>query len=375
MPGSTLGIFGSGQLGRMLTFIAKRMGYRVVIFSPDRDSPAGQVADREIVGQYDDRNAVEAFAGACDVITLEFENIPVQAVRWATEITPVHPGEGVLHVAQDRIIEKETLRDAGLPVTPFRPAFNEGDVRHAVDELGLPIVLKTARSGYDGKGQRIIRDIADITQAIRELDSDRLVAEKMIDFQREVSILVYRNTRGEIGTYPLIENHHSNHILDYSICPAVGGPSLETSARQIALKTADALSLVGLLCIELFVCLGDRLLINELAPRPHNSGHLTIEAFDCCQYQQQLRAICGLPLATQNPSQPAAMANLLGDLWLSGPPAFDKALAIDSVQLHLYGKDQAVPGRKMGHLTATGATTDQALERVLEARSLCSRIA
>ncbi|WP_417737719.1 5-(carboxyamino)imidazole ribonucleotide synthase [Rosistilla oblonga] len=372
-PGSTIGVFGSGQLGRMFTMVAKQMGYRVVIYSPDADSPAGQVADREIVAQYDDQSAVEDFARQCDVITLEFENIPVETVGWAGAITPVHPDARVLHVAQDRIIEKQTLADAGLPVTPFRPVFNADDVRRAADELGYPIVLKTARSGYDGKGQRILRDPESIEAALAELGSDRLVAEKMIDFQREVSILVYRSRNGSVGTYPLIENHHANHILDYSICPAAGSDTLRDAARQIALTTAKSLDLVGLLCIELFVQSDDRLLINELAPRPHNSGHLTIEAFPCCQYQQLLRAICGLPLGTEPQTRPAAMANLLGDVWDGGAPAFENALAIEAVQLHLYGKQDAVPGRKMGHLTATADSIEAALANVLAARDQLKR--
>lgn len=368
-PGSTIGVFGSGQLGRMFTMVAKQMGYRVAIYSPDADSPAGQVADREIVAQYDDQAEVEEFARGCDVITLEFENIPVQTVGWAAAITPVHPGQGVLHVAQDRIIEKQTLADAGLPVTPFRPVLSLDEAHAAADDLGYPIVLKTARSGYDGKGQRIVRSGDALDAAFAELDSDRLVAEKMIDFQREVSILVYRNAAGETGTYPLIENHHTNHILDYSICPATASDSLQAAARKIAQTTAESLQLVGLLCIELFVQSGDRLLINELAPRPHNSGHLTIEAFSCCQYQQLLRAICGLPLGIETQTRPAAMVNLLGDLWEAGAPAFDKALAMPEVRLHLYGKHSPAPGRKMGHLTATADSIDAALQVVRDARA------
>ena len=372
LPGSTIGIFGSGQLGRMFTLVAKRMGYRVCVFSPDAQSPTGQVCDHELVAHYDDREAVEDFARQCDVITLEFENIPVETVRWASAITPVHPGESVLQVAQDRVIEKQSLADAGLPVTPFRAVRDRNELESIATELGLPIVIKTTRSGYDGKGQRIVRESGALSELAAQLDGP-LIAEKMIDFDREVSILVFRGLSGESGTFPLIENHHANHILDFSICPAPDSDSLQESARKIALQTAECLDLVGLLCIEMFVQRDGTLLINEIAPRPHNSGHLTIEAFVCCQYEQQLRAICGLPAGSTAQTAPAAMANLLGDIWENGTPDFNAATNIEEARLHLYGKASARVGRKMGHITATGLDTEQAVQRATSARTALSQ--
>lgn len=380
-PGSTIGVFGSGQLGRMFTQVAKRMGYRVVIFSGDQDSPAGQVADQELVHDYDDRAAIEAFAKACDVITLEFENIPETTVEWASQFTPVYPGAGVLSVAQDRIVEKQTLTDSGLPVTPFHPVLCKADLDNAIERFGLPIVLKTARSGYDGKGQRILRVADDVPVMLRELnpslaggaeatlESDRLIAERMIDFQREVSILVYRNETYGCGTYPIIENEHANHILDVSVCPSESSsPALEQRAAEIAVTAAERLGLIGIMCIEFFVTEDDSLLINEIAPRPHNSGHLTIEAFPCCQFEQQLRCVCGLPHGDTRQIAPAAMTNLLGDVWQDGMPRFDQAMLEPNANLHLYGKQHAKPGRKMGHITATSSRIEDARRKAIEAR-------
>ena len=368
-PGATLGVFGGGQLGRMFTHAAQRLGYRVVIFTDESDSPAGQVAQETVIGDYLDPSAVRLFAGKVDVITLEFENIALEAVSRAAEVTLVRPGVGVLAVAQHRIKEKQTLESFGLPVTPFREVRDFQDVHAAVQELGWPLVLKTTNWGYDGKGQRRVSNLAEANSAIELLGPEPLIAEKWIQYRAEVSVIVARNALGNTVVYPMFTNSHSNHILDVTTCPAE--PELSDVAKQaeaIALKVAECLQLEGILCVEFFVGLDDQLMINEIAPRPHNSGHLTIEACRTSQFEQQVRAVCNLPLGDTSLIQPAAMANLLGDVWGDGSPRFELALADSATYLHLYGKDGARPGRKMGHLTKLSTTAADAASHVVAMR-------
>lgn len=352
LPGSRIGIFGGGQLGRMFAQQAQRVGYRVIIFSPDEHGPAAQVADQHLLGDYEDPEAVSRFARQVDVISLEFENIPVAAVARASQYAPVRPGRELLAVAQNRLVEKQTLSEAGFPVTPFRPVRSEDDLAPAAEQLGWPLILKTATWGYDGKGQRLVANLAEATSAWTELGPGELIAEQRIPFLAEVSMLVARSQRGELVSYPLVWNVHRHHILDTSVCP-VPEPlaQWEREAREIAAGVADTLQLCGLLCIEFFVQQPGGLLINELAPRPHNSGHLTIEASLTSQFDQQLRSICNLPLGSTQLRAPAAMVNLLGDVWGEGVPQWGQVLAHPGAYLHLYGKSQPRRGRKMGHLT------------------------
>lgn len=365
LPGSKVGIFGGGQLGRMFTHAAQRLGYHVTVFTPELHSPAGQVAQEAIIADYEDPKAVRRFAEQVDVISLEFENIPLEAVARAEEVTPVRPGYRVLETAQHRVREKSTLRAAGFPVTDFVEINHLDDLNRAISELGEKMILKTASWGYDGKGQRKVSNFNEAKGAWEVLGPSTVIAEKKIDFQAEVSIVVARSSRGEVVTYPLCLNEHANHILDVSRAPVSPDLSaLEAQATEIGRGVLDALECNGLLCIEFFVDSKGELMINEIAPRPHNSGHLTIEACTTSQFEQQVRAICNLPLGKTDLLQPAAMANLLGDVWGQGNPRFELALEAERTYLHLYGKQDARLGRKMGHLTCLDKTSEEAAHRV-----------
>ena len=368
-PGSTLGVFGGGQLGRMFTHAAQRLGYRVIVFTDEVDSPAGQVAQETIRGDYLDPKAVRQFAERVDVITLEFENIALEAVARAAEVTLVRPGVNVLAVAQHRLQEKRTLKSAGFPVTPFFEIRNADDIPRAASELGWPFVLKTVNWGYDGKGQRRVANAIEAKDTIELLGPDPLIAEKWISYVAEVSVIVARTANGATAVYPMFTNSHSNHILDVTTCPAE--PSLlavAEHAEAIALSVADSLQLEGVLCVEFFVCVGGEIMINEIAPRTHNSGHLTIEACRTSQFEQQVRAICNLPLGDTSLIQPAAMANLLGDVWGDGSPHFERAMQSPATYLHLYGKSSARQGRKMGHLTKLSSSAAAAAQEVIAMR-------
>ena len=368
LPGSTLGVFGSGQLGRMFAAAARRMGYRVHVFSPDRDTPAGQIADLEVVGQYEDASAVERFCRGVDAVTFEFENVPAVVAEVAERLVPVRPGKNVLHVCQHRLREKGTLRKAGLPVPEFAAVCSLAELEAAASWIGRPAVLKTASSGYDGKGQAKITAESNLASVWSELDTDEAIYEAFVPFERELSVVGVRGVDGSTAFYGPIENEHSHHILDISRCPAEVPSSVQQNAIEIARAVLEALDVIGVLCVELFLKDDGTLLINELAPRPHNSGHLTIEAFATSQFEQQVRAVAGLPLGAAEQLRPAAMANLLGDVWGPDEPRWDRALAVPGVSLHLYGKAEAKPGRKMGHLTATAETIDEAVWRVTTAR-------
>lgn len=367
-PGATIGVLGSGQLGRMFAIAARRMGYRVHTLSPDNDTPTGQVADLEVQAPYDDLDAVAAFAKNVAVVTFEFENVPAATAAAAEKFAPVRPGGAVLHTTQHRLREKTCLQMAGFPVTPFRAIRSHAELQSALVELACPAILKTAGWGYDGKGQFRIDAPDRAAEAWQSLQTDEAVLEAFVPFACEVSVVAVRGLDRSIVTYPVIENAHSRHILDVSVCPAAIPESVAREAGQIARGVLEALEVIGVLCVEFFVTTDGRLLINELAPRPHNSGHLTIDAATSCQFEQQLRAICGLPLGSTEMLRPAAMANLLGDLWSRHEPNWASACALPDVKLHLYGKLQARPGRKMGHLTALARETAIARDRVLQAR-------
>jgi len=369
LPGATLGVFGGGQLGRMFTMAATRMGYRVHVFSPQADSPAGVIAHEEHSAAYDDDDAVRQFAEPCDAVTLEFENVPVRAVELAAKHTLTRPGGDILAIAQDRLHERRFLDDAGLPSAPHAAVQSSDDLIAAVARIGTPVVLKCARHGYDGRGQVRIDRPEDAIAAWHELDVDAALCEGWVDYRCELSVIVARSAGGAVQTFGPIENRHVNHILDCSIAPACVDEDVADVAVDMARQIAEALHLEGLICVEMFLTTTGDLLVNELAPRPHNSGHLTIEACTISQFEQQVRALCDLPLLPMTLHRPAAMVNLLGDLWHRGEPCWARALSIPSLSLHLYGKDGPKPGRKMGHLTATAATTHDAERLAFQARA------
>lgn len=368
LPGNTIGIFGGGQLGRMIAIAAKRMGYRVIVLDPTPDCPAAQVADDEITAPYTDVEAAKELASRCDVVTAEFENVPAETLEAIEPFVPVRPSSRVLRIAQNRITEKTFLAEHGFPVPNFRPVRSQEELLRAVSEIGCPAVLKTATGGYDGKGQARIEHPHEAEKAWERLGKVNCVLEEFVPLEREVSVIVARNLRGEGAVYPVAENTHAHHILDTSVMPAHIPSALARQAQELAQAIAEALGVIGLLCVEMFIAQDGRLLVNELAPRPHNSGHQTFDAAVTSQFEQLVRSICGLPLGSTELYRPAAIANLLGDLWEDREPNWVKALELPEVKLHLYGKAEPRPGRKMGHLTATAATPDEALQKVLEAR-------
>jgi 5-(carboxyamino)imidazole ribonucleotide synthase len=374
LPGSTIGVLGGGQLGRMFAMAARRLGYRVHTLAPEHDTPTGQIADVEIKASYDDLDRIREFARGVDVVTFEFENVSAAATAVAEEHALVRPNGHALYVAQHRLREKAFLAGRGLPVTPFAPVASDADLAAAVAALGRPSVLKTASFGYDGKGQALLGPDDDPVRAWESLGRQEAVLEAFIDLEREISVIGARGVDGAFSHFSPFDNLHRDHILDVSVAPSTVPAPLAAQAVDVTRAVMEALEYVGILCIEFFVAHGahgahdGRLLINELAPRPHNSGHLTFDACRTSQFEQQLRAICGLPLGSPELLQPAAMANLLGDLWTKGTPNWAAALSEGDVKLHLYGKAQARPGRKMGHLTVLGSSADEARTKVLAAR-------
>jgi len=367
-PGAALGVLGSGQLGRMFTIAARRMGYRVHTFSPDEDTPTGQVADVEVTASYDDLDALRAFAGQVAVVTFEFENVPIAAIDAVELVTPVRPAGLALHTAQQRAREKTFLADHGFPTAPFARALTLDELWDAVTTVGTPAIVKTAAFGYDGKGQHRVTTPANVERIWTAIGHQEAVVEKFISLQAEISVIAARGLDGSIVEYPVFENRHRDHILDVTTSPAAVAPAIASRAVEITRAILEELQYVGVLCVEFFLSTDDELMVNELAPRPHNSGHLTFDAAVTSQFEQQVRAICGLPLGSTELLRPAAMANLLGDLWVDGEPNWAAACRFADVKLHVYGKSNARPGRKMGHLTAMGRTVVDALDRVVAAR-------
>ncbi len=369
LPGATVGVLGSGQLGRMFAIAARRMGYRVHTLSPDADTPTGQIADLEVTADYRDLDAIRKFARGVSVVTFEFENVPTEAAEAAAEFAPVRPAGSVLHATQHRAREKTFLKNAGLPHTPFRIINTQGDLDAAIRTLGCPAILKTADFGYDGKGQARIQYPEDARAAWDSIGRVPAVLEKFIAFSCEVSVIAARGIDGEYVDYGVVENRHQDGILDVTIAPASVSSNVANRAREIARAVLEKLEVVGVLCTEFFVEPDGNLRINELAPRPHNSGHFSFDACVTSQFEQQLRAVCGLPLGSPEQMRPAAMANLLGDVWSEGVPNWQAACEFRDVKLHLYGKTDPRPGRKMGHLTALANDSSSALNQVLEARA------
>ena len=369
LPNSTIGVFGSGQLGRMFAIEARKMGYRVHTFSPDSDTPTGQVADIETSAPYEDLDAVREFARSVDVVTFEFENVPSATVEAASEFVGVHPRGDILHTTQNRLREKTFLSDNGYPVTPFRKIKLIEDLYHAVQKLGASAVLKTAGFGYDGKGQSRMRTAADIEPSFAALNGAEGIFEAFVEFDKEVSVVCAGGQDGSFAHFGVIENAHSNHILDVSFAPADVSSTVASQAVAIARSIVETSGYVGTLCVEFFLTKDGKLLVNELAPRPHNSGHLTFDACVTSQFEQQLRAVCGLPLGSTEFCKPAAMVNLLGDIWEGGEPRWDRAIGTPGVKLHLYGKAEARPGRKMGHITALADSAEAAVKLATDGRS------
>ena len=367
-PGAALGVLGGSQLGRMFAIAARRMGYRVHAFSPDDDSPAGQVADLEVTASYEDLDALRAFSRGVEVVTFEFENVPIEAIDAVEAFAPVRPSGVALHTAQQRAREKTFLADRGVPTAPFAAAATLDELWDAVARVGTPAVIKTAAFGYDGKGQHKVATPADVEHVWTAIGHQAAVVEKFINLQTEISIVAARGVDGEVAAFPPFENRHRNHILDLTTVPAAIPAPAAKQAAEITRTILEELQYVGVLCVEFFVSTDGELLVNELAPRPHNSGHLTFDAAVTSQFEQQVRAVCGLPLGSADIPRPAAMANLLGDLWVDGEPNWAAACRFTDVKLHLYGKNNPRPGRKMGHLTAVGRTVQDAQDRVIAAR-------
>ncbi len=360
LPGAMIGVMGGGQLGRMFAVAARRMGYRVHTFSPENEGPAAQFSDRATAGDYDDEAAVTEFARSIDVLTFEFENIPAPTIEWASREQIVRPRGEILLIAQNRLREKEFLSGAGFPVAPFRRVASEDDLTKAVEAIGRPSILKGAAFGYDGKGQQRIEPESSLTEIWSTRENAECVLEQVIAFEKEISVIVARGPDGKTAVFPVCENIHRHHILDVTLAPARVAEGVAHEARELACAVAQSLDLVGLLAVEMFLRGNGELIINEVAPRPHNSGHWTIEGCVTSQFEQHVRAVCGLPLGGTGILRPSAMVNLLGDVWSEGEPDWAMALAEPSVHLHLYGKREPRSRRKMGHLTALGATVEAA---------------
>lgn len=387
VPPATIGMLGGGQLGRYALMAASSMGYRTIVLDPDPSAPAAVHANEHLVAPYDDEDALDRLTSECDVVTTEFENPPAQALELLAASTIVAPGPASVAIAQDRIVEKLFLFDNGFPVGPFAALAGAESVTES-NELATIVsggaVVKTARLGYDGKGQRRVANVDELHRAVVELGDVRCVVESLLDLRLEVSVLIARTADGRIELWPIAENSHVDGILDVTVVPARIDAELTQLATELATAVADALDYVGVLAVEMFV-VGDEngddtLLINELAPRPHNSGHWTLDASVTSQFEQQVRAVCAVGLADTSMTAPAvAMVNLLGDLWFSGEsagagdptePNWAAVLTDSAATLHLYGKSVARPGRKMGHVTVTAATCDAAEHRARELREL-----
>ncbi len=369
LPGGTIGILGGGQLGRMFAIAARRMGYRVHALDPVQDGPAGQVADVEWVAPYEDVDVAKRFAAAVDVVTFEFENVPSETLAAVAELRPVFPSPEVLDTCRHRLHEKEFLRRNGFPVAAFAPVRSSDELRAALASLGVPAILKTAEFGYDGKGQARIDDVANADSAFARMGRSLGVLEAFVPFLCELSVVVARSRTGDVVPFEVAENRHEKHVLDVSLVPARVSVETRARARDLACAVAKALDVVGVLGVEMFYLPNGDIVINELAPRPHNSGHFSFDACVTSQFEQQLRAVCGLPLGDPTLLRPVAMANLMGDLWANGEPNWMAAAGFADVKIHLYGKIEARPGRKMGHLVAMADTVELAEQRVIEARA------
>ncbi|HEX7836710.1 MAG TPA: 5-(carboxyamino)imidazole ribonucleotide synthase [Kofleriaceae bacterium] len=357
-PGATIGVLGGGQLGRMMAVVARQMGYRIIVLDPSPRCPTAQVSDGVVVGALDDVEAARHLAGQVDVITLDTEHVPADVLDALERIAPVRPGAAVLRTIQDRLVQKQFLDRIGLPQATWAPV---DDVHAALARVGRPAILKVRRAGYDGKGQvRIDRD-GDAEAGLARLRGEPAVAEEVVGFSREISVILARGQGGEIQIYPIAENVHRRHILHTTRAPAPMPEARRKRAEDMAVSVAEALGHVGVMAVEMFELADGRLLVNEIAPRTHNSGHYTYGACATSQFEQHIRAVCGVPLGAPRPLTGAVMVNLIGDLWSQGPPAWHEVLCHPEARLHLYGKDAPAPGRKMGHVVLLDDDTDRAL--------------
>jgi 5-(carboxyamino)imidazole ribonucleotide synthase len=361
LPGATLGVLGGGQLGRMFTMRAREMGYRVIVLEPDASSPGGAVADRHLRAAYDDPAALDTLASSCAAVTIEFENVPAGALARLADRVPVRPSADAVRVAQDRIREKTFLRDHDFATAPFAAIIQASELESAFAAVGAPALLKTSRLGYDGKGQATIDSLDELRAAFSSLGGVPCVLEQRLELERELSVVLVRGEDGAVVPFPTGENTHRRGILETTVVPARIEPRLAGEAARLAGEVAARLGYIGVMGVELFVACGGRLFVNEIAPRPHNTGHYTLDACTVDQFEQQVRALCALPLGAPALLSPVAMINLLGDVWANDTPRWDRALALAGVKLHLYGKSDPRPGRKMGHLNCLAATPDEAL--------------
>ena len=362
LPGATLGVLGGGQLGRMFTAAARSMGYKVIVLDPDPMSPAAALANEHLQTEYTDIAALDYLAAHCVAVTTEFENVPVDVLRYLEKHCEVRPGANAVEIAQDRIREKTFIRDCGLATAPFCSVRNEQELTTALSSIRLPAILKTAQFGYDGKGQQIISEPEHAQDAFAELGNVPCVLEERVDLQMELSVLLARSSQGELAVYPLAENKHVHGILDTSIVPARTSDDIVARASSMACTLAEQLDYCGLLTVEFFLTSDNKLLINEIAPRPHNSGHYTLDACLTNQFEQQVRMLCGLPPGDTQLMSPVVMINLLGDLWEDGTPEWHKIFQYPNAKLHIYGKHTARPGRKMGHCNILANNAAQALD-------------
>lgn len=367
-PGGLLAILGGGQLGRMTAMAARTMGYRVRVMDPEAKCPASFVVDETIVGKWDDVEAARRLATGADAVTLEIEQIGVDALEEVARLAPLRPGVEPIRIIQDRTLQKPWLAEHGFPVGLFRVVRSEDELCAAVPALGGNVFLKIGRGGYDGRGQVRIAPDTDLAEAWKQLGSNACVAEQALELDCEISVMAARNPGGEVRTYPAARNHHENQILAWSVLPAGISPELESRAEALAAGIIAQLGIEGLLCVEMFVTKQGELFVNELAPRPHNSYHQSERGCATSQFEQAVRAACNLPLGSTELIAPCAIVNLLGDVWLNGEPNFPAALEVPCVRLHLYEKLSARAGRKMGHLSSIGNTAEEALERVLKAK-------
>lgn len=362
LPGSTIGMLGGGQLGRMFTIAARTMGYEVIVLDPDTESPAGKLATDHVCANYDDQTALDYIAKTCDAVTTEFENVPASTLEALSAACPVRPGAQAVTITQDRVHEKTFLRDNGFPTAPFAVIHSLDDLQQGIKQVSTPAILKVSRFGYDGKGQFSINAASDAEDGWKVLQGEASVLEQRVPLDIEVSVVLARGLDGEVVTYPVAENVHEGGILDVSVVPARIDDALANQVIDMAKQIAAALDYVGVMAVEFFVSNGE-ILVNEIAPRPHNSGHYTLDACVTDQFEQQVRAVCGLPLGDTTQLTPVVMINILGDIWHNGKsPDWNKLLDHPNIKLHLYGKREARPGRKMGHYNVVACTIDEALQ-------------
>jgi len=361
MPDATLGVLGGGQLGRMFVLAAHSMGYRAWVLDPDPDSPAGSMADRHLQAAYDDADALEEMAAGCAAVTTEFENVPAETLEYLEARLPVRPGSKAVAIARDRIREKTFIRDLGLATAPFFAINSAADLEPACAELTMPALLKTAQFGYDGKGQIGVDNLDQARLAFADLNQAPCVLEECVQLEQELSVVLARGATGQTAVYPVGENLHVNGILDSTRVPGRVPDDVASNACDMALQLANAMDYCGVLAVEFFITEDGQLLINEMAPRPHNSGHYTIDACLTSQFEQQVRTLCGLPPGSTRLLSPAVMVNVLGDLWNKGTPRWQYLFAETHTNLHLYGKEEARPGRKMGHYTCLAEDAEQAM--------------